>query len=42
MPNPNHKTVDQNRIKNLLQNNPMGAAAVLNKQQEFLSHNLGI
>lgn len=28
------KGVDQNRIKSLLQNNPTGAAAALNKQQE--------
>lgn len=34
LPATNPKAVDQNRIKSLLQNNPMGAAAVLNKQQE--------
>ena len=35
----NPKAVDQNRIKSLLQNNPTGAAATFNKQQEFaLAH----
>jgi len=42
LPGTNPKAVDQNRIKSLLQNNPMGAAAVLNKQQEHTFTHQGI
>jgi hypothetical protein len=38
----NPKAVDQNRIKSLLQNNPTGAAAALNKQLEHAPIHQGI